>query len=92
MCSIYLLKELVYALLPNRQEETYRELLQILQTKCNNINIALNLTNVTVDFELAMINALRHVFGQNMDISGCFFTCARTHGNTSKNYVWQMIT
>ena len=64
---------LVYALLPNRQEETYRELLQILQTKYNNINIALNLTNVMVDFELAMINALRHVFGQNMDISGCFF-------------------
>ena len=70
---------LVYTLLTNRREETYRELLQIWQAQCNNYNIVLAPIDVMLDFELAMMNALRHVLGQHVSISGCFFSAVQEH-------------
>lgn len=59
---------LVYVLLTNKMQETYKEVLKILVGFEKDINP----TDVTIDFEMAAINAIRAVFPLT-DVHGCHF-------------------
>ena len=60
---------LVYALLPNRRGDTYRELWQIISDYCNdNLDIPLHVTDVMMDFEIAMMDALRRNVGPQVPL------------------------
>jgi len=64
---------LVYALLPNRQIDTYRRLFSLLKMKIQErLNLTLDPAKVQTDFELAAIRALEREF-PNAEIKGCFF-------------------
>ena len=58
-----------YFLLPNRQKETYVQMLQFLQAKVPN---GMNPQRIQVDFEKAMMSAVKIVFPQ-CSIVGCYF-------------------
>lgn len=58
----------LYALMPNKQEATYKTILQ----KVKDLHPPVNPSRVVVDFELAAINALKSVFPA-AEVSGCFF-------------------
>lgn len=59
---------LVYALLPNKREETYA----IFFRKIKELEPSVSPTTVTTDFEKAMVNAIRAEFPQ-IRHQGCFF-------------------
>lgn len=59
---------LVYALLPNKSEETYVCLLQQLKV----LEPAMSPQSITIDFEMAMMKACRRVFPDALQ-RGCFF-------------------
>lgn len=54
----------VYALLPNKTESTYGELLDLLIASCKSKGFEFKPATVIVDFELAMINAIRSRFDE----------------------------
>ncbi len=58
----------VFALLPNKTQNTYRRLFQALKQ----LEPALNPTTVMTDFELAAQNAFEEEF-PNVQLAGCFF-------------------
>jgi hypothetical protein len=58
---------LVYALLPNKTQNTYTRLYTILKEK-----LSLNIDTFKCDFEVANINAVKQVFPE-AKISGCFY-------------------
>ncbi|XP_068211896.1 uncharacterized protein, partial [Palaemon carinicauda] len=59
---------LVYALLPNKTQETYKRFLQIVKEKIPTFEPA----TIMIDFELAMIRAIEHEFPRTK-CRGCFF-------------------
>jgi len=64
---------LVYALLPNRQTNTYCRLFSLLKdavTEC--LNLTLSPSKVQTDFELAAIRAIEREF-PDAEIKGCYF-------------------
>ena len=63
----------VYALMTRKTEASYINLLRTVVTKCKDIGIEVNPQKVVMDFEMAMIKAVRHVFGWTAEIHGCFF-------------------
>ena len=63
---------LVYILMQRLDQEAYTETFQAIQQQCTNRNIAVNPTNLMMDFELAAWNAASIVFPQAV-ISGCFY-------------------
>lgn len=63
---------LVYCLLVNKDENTYRKMYQEIKNLCSATNIQLNPRVMMTDFELASMNAGRHHF-PDADIKGCLF-------------------
>lgn len=59
---------IIYALLPDKYTKTYEKLFQMLINLCP----GLNPTSISLDFELAVINAVKKHF-PNIIIYGCFF-------------------
>ena len=59
---------LVFALLPNKRQDTYEKLLQALI----DVNADLNPATISTDFELAAIKAYRQKFPQVI-VHGCYF-------------------
>ena len=64
---------LVYAFMASKSEASYRELLQIVSDKCMNLGFQLDPTSVMLDFESAMMNAIRNFFGVHVVVKCCFF-------------------
>ncbi|CAI6377779.1 unnamed protein product [Macrosiphum euphorbiae] len=58
----------VYAILPNKSQATYNNLL----VQIKNLSPGINVGSVSVDFELAIHNAFRNEFPE-VEIRGCFF-------------------
>jgi len=58
----------VYALLPNKKEQTYVKLFSII----NQLQPDLHPTSVSCDFELGAITAIKNSF-ENINIFGCYF-------------------
>lgn len=58
----------VYALLPNKNQQTYHRLL----IEIKNLAPGINVGSISVDFEISIHNAFRTEF-PNAQIHGCFF-------------------
>ena len=63
----------IYAFLPGKDSRHYRELFAVVQREIQQLGIPFNLDTVTVDFEPGAYGALRSIFGQNLNVNGCFF-------------------
>lgn len=78
---------IIYALLPNKQQKTYEEMLHLLK----DIQPELNPTYISCDFELGAINAFKGAF-PDVEILGCFFHLTKNlkkeikHLNLMGNY------
>ena len=49
------------------------EVLRIIENKCHDLGLPLDPTDIMVDFELATMNAIGAVFGNHVNMKGCFF-------------------
>ncbi|XP_018494353.1 uncharacterized protein LOC108864006 [Galendromus occidentalis] len=58
-----------YALLPDKTGETYTRMLRLVKEAWP----ALNPSSVVMDYERAMVNAIREFFPMDVSIHGCFF-------------------
>ncbi|VDI65786.1 Hypothetical predicted protein [Mytilus galloprovincialis] len=63
----------VYAFLPNKNQDTYRELFQSLVDKCQASHLQLNVQTVVTDFEDGVLRAVSAVFGRHINNQGCFY-------------------
>jgi len=63
---------LVFCLLPDKKQETYFKVLSVITTKCDEYNLILNLKIITIDFEIAIHNAVKLVW-PSCAIKGCRF-------------------
>ena len=62
---------LLWCLLPDKQGATYIRLFQLLQQEAVRMNLILQPTTIHIDFEQAVMHAVRQVFG--IEASGCLF-------------------
>ena len=63
----------VYAFLPNKCQDTYRELFQSMVDHCHASNLQLNVQTIITDFEDADLRAVAAVFGRHINHQGCFY-------------------
>ena len=63
----------VYSFLPGKGQVVYEELFRAVMTKCENLGFNLNPTIIITDFEMAVMQACRTVFGAQIQNHGCFF-------------------
>jgi len=63
----------VYALLSDKSQSTYEELIIAIQNRCNDLEFQPNPTTVIMDFEQAAINAVTNTIGPHVHIQGCFY-------------------
>lgn len=63
---------LVYCLLPNKHQDTYYTVLEIVKREMAKIDIAFNPPQILTDFELGLINKLPVLF-PNARLRGCYF-------------------
>ncbi|XP_025191560.1 uncharacterized protein LOC112591837 [Melanaphis sacchari] len=74
----------IFALLPNKTENTYIVFYKSLKT----LNESLNPKSIMVDFEKAAINAIQSVF-TNTSVRGCFFHLSQSVWRRLQNLVFQ---
>jgi hypothetical protein len=63
----------VYAFLPNKCQDTYRELFQSIVDKCHASNLQLNVQTIITDFDDAVLIAVTDIFGRHINHQGCFY-------------------
>jgi len=63
----------IYAFLPNKHQSTYEELFTAIQDRCSELGFQADPNTVTIDFEQAVINAVKSTFGPHVNIHGCFY-------------------
>ncbi|KAF0765820.1 FLYWCH-type domain-containing protein [Aphis craccivora] len=63
----------VFCLLKRKTQSSYEKLIKILLEKCNEREIYLDPLIVHVDFEKAVIEALKNTIGNHICIKGCFY-------------------
>ena len=63
----------VYAFLPNKCQDTYRELLQSIVDNCHASNLQLNVQTIITDFEDAVLRAVTAVFSRHINHQCCFY-------------------
>ena len=63
----------VYALLQHKAQETYEELFNVVIGRCNQLRYQIDPDNVILDFENAVVQALRRVVGQDVHVQRCFY-------------------
>lgn len=54
-------------------EEIYKKMLTAVSAKCDEMDITADPATVILDFELAAMNAVRSVFGDHVQLQGCFY-------------------
>jgi hypothetical protein len=62
-----------YALLPNKAQATYEEMLTAIANKCDELGHTIDPTIVITDFEKASMQATKNVIGQQVKTQGCFY-------------------
>ncbi|KAE9531316.1 hypothetical protein AGLY_010522 [Aphis glycines] len=65
--------EVVSILLKNKTKSSDEEMLQIIINKCAERNLFPDPQIINVDFEKSVINAIKIVIGEDVQIQGCFF-------------------
>jgi len=55
---------LVFCLLPNKCKQTYTYVFRVISKKCKDLGLNFSPTNITVDFERAIINAVSEMWTQ----------------------------
>ena len=68
---------IVYFILKDKKIKTYKRILSLLKEECLNYDININLNYICIDFEKAMISALKAVF-PDIQIIGCRFHLGQT--------------
>lgn len=63
----------VYCLLQRKSMSTYESMLNTILKKCEENNLCIDPVIVHVDFERAMILAIKNVLGDHITIKGCFY-------------------
>ena len=63
----------VYALLSDKSEDTYQELLRAILERCDELGFQPDPTTVITDFERAAINSVKTTFGDDVQVQGCFY-------------------
>ena len=75
----------VYCLLTKKTQSTYERMLNCLMEKCAEKNIFLDPMYIHVDFEKAVINAIKIVIGEHVEVNGCFYHLTQaTHRHIQK--------
>ena len=69
------------SLLPGKSETVYTKMLGAVTDACTALGFNADRTTVVTDFEMAAMQAVTAVFGQQVHVQGCFFTCARVRGD-----------
>ena len=64
----------VYALLPSKDQSTYKETFTAIHNTCNEHNLVPSPVSITCDFEVANHNAIYTMFGAGVWIQGCVTT------------------
>ena len=59
--------------MPNKCQDTYRELFQSIVDKCHASNLQLNVQSIITDFEDAFRRAVTAEFGRHINHQGCFY-------------------
>ena len=63
----------VYALLFDKSEDTYQELLWFILERCDELVFQLDPTTVITDFESAASTAIKSTFDDDVQFQGCFY-------------------
>ena len=63
----------VYAYLPSKTKDVYKEMLESIVSACKDRNIILDPVQVVADYEIGIHNAVLDVFENEASISGCFY-------------------
>jgi len=63
----------VYAFLPNKLKSTYITILQQVVINCLQTSNNPKPKYIVMDFEIGAISATKHVFGDSVQVKGCFF-------------------
>ena len=53
--------------------------------QCDDLTVSADSRTVVTDFEQAAINAVANVLGPQVEVRGCFSTCARAHGEKNQD-------
>ena len=68
-----------YAFLKGKSQCMYEEVFNALNNKCEELGFNLDPVTVNLDFELAVIKAIKSVFGEHVHIQGCFLSPHSKH-------------
>jgi hypothetical protein len=63
----------IYAFLPNKCQDTYRELFQSIVYNCHASTLQLNVQTIITDFEDAVLRAVTVVFDRHINHQGCYY-------------------
>ena len=63
----------IYCYLKNKSQVAYREMWRIIQHECQQRKFVINVAHLVVDFEIAVINSFHFIFGNHVQVHGCFF-------------------
>jgi hypothetical protein len=76
---------ILYCFLSGKSERLYLKIFNIIKNKFQNQGINFNPTNIQIDFEFAVFNALRSLW-PNTKISGCYFHFAQSIWRKVQNF------
>jgi hypothetical protein len=82
----------VYAFLPNKCQDTYRELFQSIVDNYHASNLQLNVQTIITDFEDAVLRAVTAVFGRHINHQGCFYHLTQASCERYNSLVWCLST
>jgi len=80
-CQLYIIRcplgntavSAIYALLQRKSQHTYENLLRAIVGNCSCLQHQPDPLTVVIDFESAMMRALKAVFGDHIAVQGCFY-------------------
>ena len=72
----------------HKRQDAYEELFTVIDRRCSSAGVEANPTVVVTDFEIAAVQAVRAVFGEEVVIKECFSALRERHGKKSKNLDW----
>jgi len=70
----------IYCILERKTQSTYEHVFRVILEECKKRDLYPDPLNFNLDFELAVINAAKIIFGNDINIRGCFYhLCQSTY-------------